>query len=149
MFGMIPYGRKNAVVGRNGYRDPFDAMFDTFFRDPFQTAVPWSVGQIRTDVRETDKEYVFEAELPGVRKEDIVLEWKDDVLTFGVEQNQENEESREGYLCRERRTGSMRRSFRVDGVNGAAVKASYNDGVLRVTLPKTEVVDTTRRIDIE
>ena len=149
MFGLIPYGKKNAMIGRSGDLWNVDRVFDNFFRDPFFTTQAMAGGQIRTDIRETDKEYVFEAELPGVRKEDIFLEIKDDVLTFGVEQNQETEEDRDGYLCRERRCGTVRRSFRVDKVAEADVKASYTDGVLKIVLPKTEVVDTTRRIEIE
>jgi HSP20 family protein len=149
MFGLIPYGRKNTLVGRSGDLWNVDRVFDNFFRDPFFSTPAVAGGQIRTDIRETDKEYIFEAELPGVRKEDIFLEIKDDVLTFGVDQNQETEEDRDGYLCRERRCGSVRRSFRVDKVAEADVKASYTDGVLRIVLPKTEVVDTTRRIEIQ
>lgn len=149
MFGLVPYGRKNTLVGRNADVWNMDRVFDSFFRDPFFSGTPVAGGQIRTDIKETDKEYVFEAELPGVKKEDIFLELKDDVLTFGVDQNQEAEEERDGYLCRERRSGSMRRSFRVDKVADADVKASYQDGVLRIVLPKTEIVDTTRRIEIE
>ena len=149
MFGLIPYGRKNTLVGRSDDLWNVDRVFDTFFRDPFFSTPVVAGGQIRTDIRETDKEYIFEAELPGVRKEDIFLEIKDDVLTFGVDQNQETEEDRDGYLCRERRCGSVRRSFRVDKVAEADVKASYTDGVLKIVLPKTEVVDTTRRIEIE
>lgn len=149
MFGLIPYGRKNTLVGRTPDVWNMDRWMDSFFRDPFFTGATMASGQIRTDIRETDKEYVFEAELPGVKKEDIFLELKDDVLTFGVEQKQEQEEERDGYLCRERRLGSMRRSFRVDKVTQADVKASYQDGVLRIVLPKSDVVDTARRIEIE
>jgi HSP20 family protein len=117
-------------------------------REPF-TGGSLIGGQIRTDIRETDKEYVFEADLPGVRKEDIFLELKDDVLTFGVEQKQEQEEDADCYLCRERRYGSIRRSFRVDRVAEADVKASYADGVLKIVLPKSDVPDVARKIEIE
>lgn len=68
---------------------------------------------------------MFEAELPGVRKEDIFLEMKDDVLSFGVEQKQEQEEEGDCYLCRERRYGSIRRSFRVDRVAEADVESVF------------------------
>ena len=149
MFGMIPYGRKNVVVNRTPDVWNMERLFDNFFRDPFLAGNAWTGGQIRTDIKETDKEYVFEAELPGVKKEDIFLELKDDVLTFGLDQKQEQEEDRDGYLCRERRVGSLRRSFRVDHVTEADVKATYQDGVLRIVLPKAEQIETSRRIEIE
>jgi len=149
MFGMIPYGRKNVVVGRNPDLWNMDRLFDNFLRDPFLAGSVLGGTQIRTDIKESDKAYVFEAELPGVKKEDIFLELKDDVLTFGLEQNQEQEEERDGYLCRERRVGSVRRSFRVDRVAEADVKASYTDGILRIVLPKAEQVETSRRIEID
>lgn len=149
MFGLIPYGRKSTLVGRTPDAWNMDRFFDSFLRDPIFTGTSVPGGQIRTDIRETEKEYVFEAELPGVKKEDIFLELKEDVLTFGVEEKQDQEEERDGYLCRERRCGSIRRSFRVDKVADADVKASYKDGILRITLPKSEIVDTTRRIEIE
>ena len=149
MFGLVPYGRKSTLVSRTPDVWNMDRMFDSFFRDPFFASATVAGSQIRTDIRETDKEYVFEAELPGVKKEDIFLELKDDVLTFGVEQKQEQEEERDGYLCRERRMGSLRRSFRVDKISASDIKASYKDGVLQVVVPKAEVVDTSRQIQIE
>ncbi len=149
MFGLIPYGRRNLVSTRNGDPLNLDRVFDQFFRDSLYPATTVPGGSLRTDIRETEKEYVFEAELPGVRKEDLFLELKDDVLTFGVEQSQEQEEEQEGYLCRERRCGSMKRSFRVDKVVEAEVKASYQDGILRITLPKSDAPETSRRIEIQ
>lgn len=149
MFGMIPYGRKNVVMNRTPDFWNVDRLFDTFMRDPVFSGSTLFGGQIRTDIKETDKEYLFEAELSGVRKEDIFLELKDDVFTFGVEQKQEQEEERDCYLCRERRYGSIRRSFRVDRVAEADVKASYADGILKIVLPKSDVPDVAKKIEIE
>lgn len=149
MFGMIPYGRKSALVNRTPDLWNIDRFLDTFMRDPFFSGNTLSAGQIRTDIKETDKEYLFEAELPGVKKEDIFLELKDDVLTFGVEQKQERDEDCDGYLCRERCYGNVKRSFRVDRVAEADVKATYTDGVLKIVLPKSEAPDVARKIEIE
>mgnify|MGYP001811228603 CR=1 FL=1 len=149
MFGMIPYGRKNVVLNRTPDLWNMERLFDSFFRDPVLQGSALVSGQIRTDIKETDKEYIFEAELPGVKKEDLFLELKDDVLTFGVDQKQEQEEERDGYLCRERRYGTVRRRFRVDRVAESEIKATYADGVLRIVLPKSELPETSRRIEIQ
>ncbi len=149
MFGMIPYGRKNVVVNRNSDLWGMERFFDNFFRDTASPSAQWFSNQIRTDIKETDKEYILEAEIPGAKKEDIFLELKDDVLTFGLDEKVEQEEERDGYICRERRSGTMRRSFRVDHVAEADVKASYENGLLKIVLPKAEIVDTTRKIEIE
>jgi len=149
MFGMIPYGRKNVVVNRNSDLWGMDRFFDSFFREQGNSTVPWFSTQIRTDIKETDKDFILEAEMPGVKKEDIFLELKDDVLTFGLNEKYEQEEERDGYICRERRSGTMRRSFRVDHVSDADVKASYENGLLKIVLPKAEIVDTTRKIEIQ
>ena len=82
--------------------------------------------------------YIIEADLPGVRKEDIRLELSDGVLTLGVEHNEQIDEERDNYIRKERRYGSYCRSFRVDGVKEDNVTAKYENGVLTINLPKTE-----------
>jgi HSP20 family protein len=132
--------------------DPFDltGVFDDFFGDSFMPAFFTSASPIRADVRETDKEYIVEADMPGVKKEDIKLDLRDGVLTIGVEHNEQTEDKRENYIRKERRYGSFCRSFEVEGVKQDAVTAKYNDGVLTVNLPKaTEEKPKTHRIDIQ
>ncbi len=104
---------------------------------------------IKADVKETDKEYIVEAELPGVNKEDIVIDLHDDVLTLGVDIKQEKDEENDGYIYKERQRGSYRRSFNVVNIDNEKVKASYKDGILTVNLPKAEEGKKTRKIDIE
>lgn len=147
MFGLVPFSRGNMLSSRSDFFD-LDNVFDNFFNDTiagfFTTANP-----IRTDIRETDKEYIIEADMPGVRKEDIRLEIEDGVLTIGVEHNEHVDEKRDNYIRRERRYGSYCRSFHLDGIKQDKVSAKYNDGVLVVTLPKSEESkDRARRIDI-
>ena len=150
MFGLIPFNRRtNDIATRN---DPFDltSVFDDFFNDSFAPAFFTSAQSIRADIRETDKEFVIEADMPGVKKEDIKLDLRDGVLTIGVEHNEQTDEKRENYIRKERRYGSYCRSFRVDGVRQENVSAKYSDGVLTVNLPKTEEEKPkTHRIDIQ
>lgn len=150
MFGLIPFNRKaNDISVRN---DPFNfvSAFDDFFSDSFMPAFFASSNAIKADVRETDKEYIIEADMPGVKKEDIRLELRDGVLTIGVEHNEQIDEKKENYIRKERRYGSYSRSFRLDGVRQENVTAKYNDGVLTVNLPKTEESKPdSHRIDIQ
>ncbi len=150
MFGLTPYNRKsNGLRRRNDF---FNAMgfFDEFFNDSQFPAVFASKNGIRADIKETEKEYVVEAEIPGVKKEDIKLELKNDVLTISAEQNEEINEEKDNYIRRERRYGSFARSFYVDNVKNEGVTAKYEDGVLKITLPKADTPkEENKRIEIE
>jgi len=147
MFGLVPFNRRNSLSSRKDFFS-IDNFFDNFFNDAFAGFFT-TVNPIRADIRETDKEYIIEADLPGVRKEDIRLELEDGILTLGVEQNEQIDEESENYIRRERRYGSYCRSFRVDGVKEDKVTAKYENGVLTVKLPKSEVSKPkTHRIDI-
>lgn len=149
MFNLIPYSRKNSGVTRKDDWFGMDRFFDDFFKDPFFAKVSSMTTPIKADVKETEKEYIVEAELPGVNKEDIIIDLRDDVLTLGVDVKQEKEEENEGYIYKERQRGSYRRSFNVYNINNEEVKASYKDGILVVTLPKSEEEKRTRKIEIE
>jgi HSP20 family protein len=144
MFGLVPFNRRaNDLTVKN---DVFD-LFEDFFNEPFGFVA--SAHPIKADVRETDREYIVEADMPGVRKEDIRLELYDGILTIGVEHNEQTDEQRENYIRKERRYGSCSRNFQVDGVKQEDVTAKYNDGVLTVNLPKSaEGKPKTHRIDI-
>lgn len=150
MFGLVPFSRRsNDIATRN---DPFDfeSIFDNFFSDSFAPAFFRTGHPIKADIRETEKEYILEADMPGVRKEDIRLDLRDGILTVGVEHDENVDEKRDNYIRKERRYGSYCRSFNVDGVNQENVTAKYNDGVLTVSLPKSEEQKPkTHRIDIQ
>jgi HSP20 family protein len=150
MFGLTPYNRKNGgIAGRN---DMFDLrnVFDEFFNDSFLPSFAAGAHPIRADIRETEKEYIVDAELPGVKKEDIRLELRDDTLTIAVEHNEQGNEERDNFIRRERRYGSFSRSFYVENVKNEDVAAKFNDGILSITLPKQEGGKENRhRIDIQ
>jgi HSP20 family protein len=89
------------------------------------------------DVKETDKEIVVEAELPGIDDKDISLSVQDGVLTIRGEKKLERDEEKENYRMMERRHGSFQRSVRLpDTVDEDKVEASFDNGVLKVSLPK-------------
>ncbi len=140
MFGITPYNRRNPNLM---------SIFDDFFNESFFSPLLGTENPIRADIRETEKEYVVDAELPGVEKENIKLDLRDDVLTISVEHNQEINDERENYIRKERRVGKFSRSFHVENVKNEAVTAKYNNGVLTVTLPKEEGKVKRHNIEIQ
>jgi HSP20 family protein len=103
------------------------------------------------DVKETDKDIVVEAELPGLEDKDISLTMQNGVLTIKGEKRLDHDEQREDYHVMERRYGSFQRSLQVpDTVDEDKVDARFENGVLTITLPKRpEAAKEQRKIDIK
>lgn len=149
MFGLVPFRKGGSISRRHDIWD-IGSFLEDFFNDSFFGGFTNVFHPIKADVRETDKEFIVEAELPGVNKEDIKLEVRDDVLTISVENKVETNEERENYIRRERRYGSYSRSFYLDNVEHEGIKAKYNNGVLTITLPKvSEGKGNKRKIQID
>ncbi len=105
---------------------------------------------IRADIKENDSEYIVEAELPGVTKEEIVVEFKEDVLTISGQKQKEIDEEKENYVRRERKLGKVSRSFYVQNIHSDGITADYKDGVLKIILPKMqESTSDSHRIEIK
>ena len=123
----------------------FDDFFDDFYKPvvrkaPQHETRDWN-GLMRTDVKETDEGYELSIDLPGYKKEDVKAELKDGYMTIYATANNEKEEKKENgkYIRRERFTGSCRRSFYVgDLVTEEDIKAKFEDGILKVAIPKKE-----------
>jgi len=102
-----------------------------------------------TDVMEEDEKVVVTTDLPGVDKEDVELNLKDNVLVISAGKGKEEEAEKEGYLRKER---SFMRYYREiplpDGVTEEETTAQLKNGVLTVTLPKTKPV-AGKKIEIE
>jgi HSP20 family protein len=91
------------------------------------------------DISETDSEYIIKAEIPEVKKEDVKVTVEDGQLTIQGERKQEKEEKGKRYHRIERSYGSFMRSFTVpDNADESKAKAEYKDGMLTLTLPKSE-----------
>lgn len=125
-------------------------------RDPFagfDWPAPWAAQDDlgRADLSETDEGYELQIDLPGMKKEDISVELSDGILSVSGERTDEREDQRKGYYLSERSYGSVQRSFRVpDSVRTEDVKAQFSDGVLTLTLPRTEEArKSARRIDVD
>jgi HSP20 family protein len=100
------------------------------------------------DLVETDEHFVLRADLPGMSEQDIKIEFEDGTLTVSGERKSEHESKGEGYHRVERAFGSFSRSLTLpQGVDPEAVNASFDRGVLEVTIPKPEQRKP-RRIEI-
>jgi len=150
MFGLVPFERKGrGVQRRNGDYFDIDSIFENFFNDAVLPSFFSNSGQMRVDISENDKEYILEAELPGVKKEEINLEVHDDRLTISVKKDENKEEKKDNYLRRERRTSSMVRSFSIENIVSDKITAKHENGILTLVLPKKEETKPKgRKIDI-
>jgi HSP20 family protein len=100
------------------------------------------------DLVETDDHFVLRADLPGMKEEDVKIEFEDGTLTVSGDRKAEHESKNEGYYRVERAFGSFSRSLTLpQGINPEAVTASFNNGVLEVRIPKPEERKP-RRIEI-
>ena len=121
-------------------RREMDRLWDSFFEERPRRKVE-EVGEWlpSLDVSETKNDLVVKAELPGIDPKDIDISLSDCVLTIKGEKKQGKEEKEENYHLIERSYGSFTRSVRLPGdVQSDKITASYKNGVLRVTLPKSE-----------
>ena len=144
MFELMPFARTRAMYAY----DPFRS-FDELTRSFFGADGP---GLFRTDVRDTGDTYLVEADLPGVKKEDIHVDIDGDRLTVSAQRGGTKEErARDGsYIRCERSCGSFSRSFDISGVQAEGISAAYDNGVLTLTMPKkTAAVPASRRLEIQ
>ena len=146
MFELIPFERRGNRVSTY---DPF-LMLDEMERSFFGGNNHPAMSTFRTDVTDTGDAFVLDAELPGFKKEDIKIDVENDCLTISAERKVDEEEKQKNFIKRERFYGSFSRSFDVSGVNVDGIEAAYNDGILKLTMPKkVETVSPTRRLEIK
>jgi HSP20 family protein len=119
-------------------RDEMDRLFDSSFGPVFRTPSSLSRWAPALDLYQDKDQFTVVAELPGLKKEDIELSLHDGVLTISGERKQEKKGGEEGYR-NERFFGHFQRSITLPArVDGGKIKATYQDGVLKVVLPKAE-----------
>ena len=124
------FGKKNPLYGKN------------------------AKNMMKTDVKETDGGYEVAIDLPGFKKEEVSAHLEDGYLTINAEKGfDKDQEDKEGnYIRRERYYGSCSRSFYVgDAVSEEDIRAKFEDGLLKLTIPKKDanVVESKKRIAIE
>ena len=150
MLNMVPY-RSNRNVAPRGFFDDFTSDFFMPFLDGFGMIRPDQA--MKVDVKDEGDRYTLEADMPGVSKDNVKVEIVGGMLTISANYDEKKEEKGEDdkYVYRERRCGSMRRSFNVEGIREDDITAEFKDGVLKLTLPKQEVkaIPEARAIEIQ
>lgn len=120
-------------------------LLDTLFNDDLFT-----YGK-DIDIYHENNQYIVEADMPGFSKEDIVVEFKGDVLSINASLDEEVEDTSEkNYYYRSRKTKTFNRQIRFNNVNADGVDAQYDQGVLKVVLPlKEKESDNINRIEVK
>jgi HSP20 family protein len=123
------------------------SFFDRFFGNDL---MDWNLSNFSStntslpavNVKETDDDYIIEVAAPGMSKKDFKVNMQNNVLTISSEKQEEKNEEEDNYTRREFCYRSFQRSFTVPGhqVDSDKIKASYNDGILSINLPKREEV---------
>lgn len=128
-----------SIFGENLFDEWFDDALTPFFqgRDPLYGKHARNL--MRADVRETDNAYELDIDLPGFKKDEISLKLDQGYLTIqaakGLDKDDQDKDGR--YIRRERYAGACSRSFYVGDVEQKDVSARYEDGILKISVPKT------------
>ena len=99
-------------------------------------------NMMKTDIRETDSSYELDVDLPGFKKDEINVQLKDGYLTLTAAKglDKDSQDKKGNYIRKERYAGTMSRSFYVgEAVNEEDVHAKYEDGILKISVPKKEL----------
>ena len=126
-------------------RSVFDVMdvFDDFFAERQYK------GSLKVDVRDLEKEYIVDIDVPGLTKEDIEIHFENERLIISVTKEEENNEETDNYVHRERYFTSSKRSIYLKDVDPKQFKATLNNGVLTIKAAKQEEKINKYLIDIE
>ena len=130
-------------------------LFDSFFNDFAKVGRTEVPKVMKTDIREDEKGFELDIELPGCRREDVSAELKDGYLTIAGKTSSSSDEKDDSgrFIRRERYQGSCSRSFFVgDELEQEDIKAKFENGILKVFGPKKEPkpqVETRKMIQIE
>src|SRR5213080_3080326 len=138
---LIPWSRNQELVPTRDSFDPFftlhremNRLFDDVFRG---FGAPARFGWPSIELNETDKVLTISAELPGLSEKDVQVEIANGVLTLRGEKKSERTDNGGRYFS-ERYYGSFERQIPLDGVEEDKAEAKFHDGVLTITLPKSE-----------
>ena len=138
-----------AITRYGNSMDPFDQMFNTLMGSGGGAGRGSLMRAPETDVVETEREIRVSVEMPGLKRDNIDIDVENNVLTIRGEKREERQEGQEGkYHIAERRYGTLARSFVLPrDVDAESIQARFEDGVLSVTIPKSERARR-RRIEV-
>lgn len=126
---------------------PRNFYLDDIFEDFNKVA---KTNQMKCDIYEKDGKYNIEMDIPGFDKQDIRIECQDGILSVTAEKKSDSEETSDDkeYLRRERFYGKVSRSFTFNDINEEAISAEFNNGILKIVIPKTDKTESKKVIEI-
>ena len=140
-----------SIFGENLFDDWMDFSFPDIDKALYGK---YAKNEMKTDVRETEDGYELDIDLPGFKKDEVTAQLDNGYLTIqaskGLDKEQKDKKGK--YIRKERYAGSMSRSFYVgDAITEEDVHAKYEDGILKLSVPKKEAkaVEQTKHIAIE
>lgn len=145
MAGLIPFNRRRYELTPNSLFN----MMDDFFNDGWPLARNLMNDTFKVDIKEADDAYTIEAELPGIKKEEIQLVMNDDRLSICVQRNEDVNKDTDNYVHRERRCSSMQRALYLADANDEGIEAKLDEGILQIVVPKLAKVSSTKEIEIK
>lgn len=148
MVGLIPFNRKLNDLINIGF-DDFSNILDDFFTGNWLVQRSSAADTFKIDIQDNDTEYIIEAELPGVKKEDIEITLNEDRLNISVKKEEVSEDKSKKFIHRERKYAQMSRSILLSDSNDEEIQAKLEEGVLTIKVPKKKQADTSKRIIIE
>jgi len=147
MSGLVPFNKKSSLL--NADFGDLHNMVDDFFTENWPMRRSLERDTFKLDVQEKENEYLIEAELPGVNKEEINLELNEGRLTISIKREEKIDEEKKNYIHKERRYSSMSRSVYLADSNAEGVKASLDNGVLKINVPRQAKPQNLHKINIE
>ena len=126
-------------VNTNDFLFP-DNVFDNFFGRIFQPSADQQFSLPKVDIQDTEKSYIVTADLPGMKKEDISITYDNDIITIAAQHKEESEEKDEDkhYIRKERMSSAIKHQLVVRNISKEGISAAFNDGVLKIDLPKVD-----------
>ncbi|WP_437396881.1 Hsp20/alpha crystallin family protein [Flagellimonas lutimaris] len=127
-----------SIVKRNNLFFP-SLMQDVMGPDWFGGTEKWNTSVPAVNIKDNTEGFELELAVPGMKKDDFTVEIDNDVLTISSEVEIENEENNENYTRKEFSFTSFKRAFTLpETVDGSKIDAKYEDGILKLTLPKKQ-----------
>ena len=133
------------------YIDPFEyfdimnekLLNDSFFNESMERS------SFKIDVKEEEKQYIVEAELSGMKKENIQVNYENEYLIISTKSSVNNEEKKENYIKKERNFSEQSRSIYIPNVKETEIKAKFENGLLTIIMPKGEKIRKDKGIKID
>jgi len=142
---------KHVPTMREEFLTPFDSIFDKVvnqafpnFGQEFGVNFFGNSSYPRVNVADTKSEVRIEAEIAGLNKEDVSVEYEDGLLTISGDKKTEIEDPEVKYVYKELKRSSFKRSFKVDKqtLEVDKISAKFDNGILNVSIPKKEIIET-------